>query len=214
MEILYGDREILVCVKPAGILSEEGEGAMPELLRAAVGPGEIFCVHRLDRETGGLMVYARTRDAAAALSRTIAAGQLAKRYLAVVQGAPEAPAGELRDLLYRDARKNKSFVVRRARRGVREAVLRYETLESREGLSLLRVELVTGRSHQIRVQFASRGLPLAGDGRYGSAWRDCGLALWSAELSFPHPRTGEQIAKALPPPAVWPWTLFEGLSAP
>lgn len=206
MNILYEDRDLVVCEKPEGVLSEEG--GMPELLRDATGSPEIFCVHRLDRETGGLMVYAKTRQAAAGLSASITAGQLQKEYLAVVQGQPEEQA-VLRDLLYRDAAKNKSFVVRRMRRGVREAELRYRRLDAREGLSLVRVALVTGRSHQIRVQFASRGMPLVGDRKYGSAYRDAGLALWSTTLSFPHPVTGESLRRELPPPEAWPWSLFE-----
>ena len=206
MHILFEDPSLLVCEKPAGVLSEEG--GMPELLREATGAKEICCVHRLDRETGGLMVYAKTKQAAAELSAAIAAGKLEKEYLAVVQGRPE-PAGTLRDLLYRDQAKNKSYVVQRMRRGVREAELSYRLLAEREGLSLLRVRLVTGRSHQIRVQFASRGMPLVGDGKYGSAWRDRGLALWSTALSFPHPVTGEALRRELPPPADWPWSLFD-----
>ena len=208
MEILWQDRQLLVCLKSAGILAEEGEGAMPALLREATHAREIYCVHRLDRETGGLMVYAKTKGAAASLSAAIARGELEKRYLAVLSGTPAEARGTLRDLLYRDARKNKSYVVQRLRRGVREAELRYELLETQGELSLVRVELVTGRSHQIRVQFASRGLPLAGDRKYGSAFRDCGLALFSAALCFPHPHTGERLAYTLSAPDAWPWTLF------
>ena len=204
--IVYEDSHILVCRKPAGVLSEEG--GMPELLKAATGAEEIFCVHRLDRETAGLMVYARTKRAAAALSAAIGAGALRKVYLAAAQGeTPEG--GELRDLLYRDAGKNKSYVVKRMRRGVREAVLHYETLERREGLSLLRIRLETGRSHQIRVQFASRGFPLVGDSRYGSAYRDAPLALFAAALAFSHPVTGEALSFEAAPPDSWPWTVFQ-----
>ena len=208
MKILYQDRALVLCEKPAGVLSEEG--GMPELLREALGTQEIYCVHRLDRETGGLMVYAKTKQAAAVLSRTIAEGGLQKEYLAVAEGeTPES--GTLRDLLYRDAAKNKSYVVKRMRRGVREAELRYERLAFRGGMSLLRVRLKTGRSHQIRVQFASRGFPLVGDKKYGSSVRDTGLALWSTKLSLPHPGSGETLCRELPPPESWPWTLFSDL---
>jgi 23S rRNA pseudouridine1911/1915/1917 synthase len=208
MKILYQDRALVLCEKPAGLLSEEG--GMPELLREALGTQEIYCVHRLDRETGGLMVYAKTKQAAAVLSRTIAEGGLQKEYLAVAEGeTPES--GTLRDLLYRDAAKNKSYVVKRMRRGVREAELRYERLAFRGGMSLLRIRLKTGRSHQIRVQFASRGFPLVGDKKYGSSVRDTGLALWSTKLSLPHPGSGETLCRELPPPESWPWTLFSDL---
>ena len=181
---------------------------MPELLRAATGSEEIYCVHRLDRETAGLMVYAKTKRAAAALSAAISARELKKEYRAVVQGEPPEN-GELCDLLYRDAGKNKSYVVKRLRRGVREARLRYETLGRCEGLSLLLVRLDTGRSHQIRVQFASRGFPLVGDTKYGSAHREAKLALFASALAFPHPITGEAMRFEAEPPESWPWTLFK-----
>lgn len=203
--ILYEDRHLLLCLKPAGLVSEEG--GLVDRLREQKG-GEIFCVHRLDREAAGLMVYARSRPAAAELSRLIAAGELQKTYLAAVSGRPEADQGVLRDLLFRDAGRNKSYVVRRRRKGVREAELRYRLLDSRDGLSLLEIELVTGRSHQIRVQFASRGLPLAGDRKYGSPVRDCPLALWSCRLAFPAPFGGAPLAFSAPPPALRPWTGF------
>ena len=189
MNILYEDRSLILCEKPAGVLSEEG--GMPQLLQETLGAQEIYCVHRLDRETGGLMVYA-------------------KEYYAVAEGEPPE-SGTLRDLLYRDAAKNKSYVVTRTRRGVREAELSYERLAFREGLSLLRVQLKTGRSHQIRVQFASRGFPLVGDKKYGSKVRDAGLALWSTRLSLPHPGSGETLSAELPPPEIQPWTLFSDL---
>ena len=183
---------------------------MFRLLREELGTEEIYCVHRLDRETGGLMVYARTKNAAAAISKAIEEGRMQKEYLAVAEG--EAPLeGTLRDLLYRDAARNKSYVVKRMRKGVREAELRYERLAFREGLSLLRIQLKTGRSHQIRVQFASRGFPLVGDKKYGSTVRDAGLALWSTRLSLPHPGSGETLSAELPPPEIRPWTLFSDL---
>ena len=204
LKILHQDEQIVLCVKPAGVLSEEG--GMPDLLRAQTGAADIFCVHRLDRDVGGLMVYAKTNAAAASLSRQIGEGSFHKRYLAVCRG--EAPAGgELRDLLYHDAKTNKSYVVKRQRKGVREAALRFETLARFNGLSLLRVELVTGRSHQIRVQFASRKLPLLGDRRYGGG-AETPLALWSGELGFRHPADGAPLLFRLPPPDAAPWNAF------
>jgi 23S rRNA pseudouridine1911/1915/1917 synthase len=149
---------------------------------------EIYPVHRLDKETGGVMVYAKTAQAAAKLSADVAAGRLQKTYLAVVKGDFPNEQGEMRDLLFRDQQRNKSFVVQRQRKGVKEAILQYERLESRDALSLMKVTLVTGRTHQIRVQFASRGYPLIGDRRYGGNTAPC-LALWAHTLSFPHPIT-------------------------
>ena len=207
-EILYSDPHIAVCVKSPGIDSETG---MPALLREALG-GSFFCVHRLDRAVGGVMVYARTKQAAAALSACVAADGMKKEYLAVAQGVPDETKGSMRDLLYHDASRNKSYVVTRPRRGVKEALLDYELLETREyegrTLSALRIALHTGRSHQIRVQLASRGMPLVGDGRYGSALRGCPLALWSERLHFTHPLSGEDMDFSCPPPDSIPWTLF------
>ncbi len=202
--ILYQDGAVVACVKPVGVDSQAG---MCCLLTAQLG-GEIFCVHRLDREVGGVMVYARSSAAAAALSKAITAGALEKEYLTVCEGQPVPGTGEMQDLLYHDASKNKSYVVKRPRRGVREALLDYQTLETREGMSLVRVRLHTGRSHQIRVQFASRRLPLAGDARYGAKTR-CGIALWSHSLVFPHPESGETLWFSAPPPDAPPWTLFD-----
>ncbi len=183
---------------------------MPELLHEQCG-GEVRCVHRLDRGVGGVMVYARTREAAAALSRSVAERRLVKAYLAVAEGRCAFSDEQLRDLLYHDAAKNKSYVVRRPRRGVREASLRCRTLDVRESggmeLSLLSLLLETGRSHQIRVQLASRSLPLVGDGRYGARSRG-EIALWAQALSFPHPATGQVLSFSAPPPERFPWTLF------
>ena len=208
--ILYSDSAIAVCVKPAGVVSESG--GMPELLQAELG-GAVYCVHRLDKAVGGVMVYARTKEAAASLSAAIARRELHKEYLAVTEGVPREQSGTLRDLLYHDAARNKSYVVTRPRRGVKEALLDYELLGSAEHdahpLSALRILLRTGRSHQIRVQLASRGLPLVGDGKYGAVLRSCPLALFSASLRFPHPLTGETLRFSAPPPAGFPWELFK-----
>ncbi len=211
MEILFSDRRVCVCVKPAGVLSTDEPGGMPELLRAALG-GENPCVrsvHRLDRTVGGVMVYARSRMAARLLSEQIRAGRFAKEYLAVVRGAPETPEGELRDLLRRDRASRRTEVVSASDQDTRAAVLRYETLEAAEGLTLLRVTLETGRTHQIRVQLASRGLPLWGDAKYGAAEPEGSVALWSHALAFDHPETGERMTFTTPPPGdAYPWRLF------
>ena len=212
IEILYQDRDLVVAVKPRGVLSEAqaGEDCMPALLQPHAG--EVLTVHRLDRPVGGVMVYARNKKAAAALSAAVQSGTLKKTYTAVVTGVPAEPAGEWRDLLYHDARQNKTFVVSGARKGAKEAVLRYIFLEekSANGVSFSRIsiELLTGRSHQIRVQFGSRNLPLAGDGKYGSRVKAPYLALYATELSFPHPKTGKTMHFAAPVPDDFPWDLF------
>ena len=204
LSVFYQDEDIVVACKPYGVLSEydEKKPNMPSLLRRATG-GSVYPVHRLDRTTQGVMVYAKTQEAAKRLSAMIARGEVEKTYLAVVQGIPKAPSGELTDLLFFDRRKNKSFVVKRERRGVKEARLRYETLDKAdyEGMtvSLLRICLLTGRTHQIRVQFASRKHPLAGDRRYGSPIALDNIALCAAELRFRHPFTGEEMTFSAEP---------------
>lgn len=206
-EILYKDKSLAVAVKPAGVLSESS--GMPELLRDSLG-GRFYCVHRLDAGVGGVMVYARTGQAAAKLSDAMARKNFTKEYLAVIQGRPGQDRGLLRDLLFHDKSRNKTYVVDRMRRGVKEAELEYTLLESKGELSLLRIRLHTGRSHQIRVQFASRAMPLLGDARYGSRYRDCGIALWSERLCFPHPFEEKTLDFRQAPPAAYPWTEFPG----
>lgn len=179
MEILYSDRKIAVCIKPVGVDSERD---MPAILARDLG-GEWFVVHRLDQNVGGVMVYARTREAAATLSRAIQEGNLAKEYVAMVHGTPPE-SGELTDLLWKDSRKNKVFVVKRKRSGVKEARLSYRVLTAGEQ-SLVRIRLYTGRSHQIRVQFSSRGFPLVGDHKYGSRDSRKEPMLFSCALCFP-----------------------------
>ena len=200
--LLFEDPQLLVCVKAPGLLSQDGgEASLPGLLRRQCRC-EIYPVHRLDREAGGVMVYAKTRPAAAALSATIQEKKLEKEYLCVTLGIPAEPQGTYRDLLLHDKLRNKSFVVRRMRGGVKEASLSYRVLEERDGEALVLVSLHTGRTHQIRVQFASRGTPLSGDGKYGGGSGP--LALWSARLVFPHPRTGERLTfSCLPQGAPW-----------
>ena len=207
MEIVYRDETIVVCLKPTGVLSTDEPGGVPELLRMQLGGGEIRTVHRLDRVVGGLMLLARSAEAASELSRQIRDGGFDKRYLAVVHGeTPEA--GELRDLLLRDKAERKTYVVQTPSKGAQEAILRYETLGRTAGMSLVRVELITGRTHQIRCQFASRGWPLVGERKYSLLQDGCELALWSQSLSFRHPRTGEPLRFEAQPPARWPWTAF------
>ena len=201
MEILYRDGEILVCIKPAGVLSE-GADSMLTRLEQQEG-GAVYPVHRLDRGAAGLMVFARTKQSAAALSADIAQGGMQKEYLAAVSGLPAPPEGRMEDYLFKDSRKNKVFCVKTLRRGAKKAALRYRVLQTREGVSLVRVALETGRTHQIRVQFASRGMPLLGDGKYGSRVKGA-LMLWSCRLCFPHPKTGqEMVFERLPE-----WELF------
>lgn len=210
VELLWHDDAVAVCVKPAGWLSQAGSGpSVPAALQAALG-GEIYPVHRLDKPVGGVMVYARTAEAAAFLSAAVQDGRLEKTYLAVLRGAPPASAGRLEDLLYRDARRNKTYVVTRQRKGVRRAALEYETVAAAPGATLVRVRLLTGRTHQIRAQFAARGTPLQGDGPYGGGKGP--LALWSASLTFPHP-DGRMLHFDCPPPETEPWSLFQGKTA-
>ena len=187
------------------MLSESG--GMPELLKESTGAKEIFCVHRLDKDVGGVMVYAKTSQAAGKLSAAIAGKALHKEYLAAAEGqVPQC--GTMRDLLFHDARKNKTYVVERERKGVKEAVLDFKKLCSAGELSLVYITLHTGRSHQIRVQFASRKTSLVGDGKYGSRHRDMPLGLWAYSLSFPHPVSGEIMHFQKSPPCLPPWDGF------
>lgn len=200
MEMIYLDPGIVVCRKEPGMDSEKD---VPEALREQLG-GEVFPIHRLDKGVGGLMVYARRKPAAAFLSKAVTDGALEKEYLALVHGCPPMD-GTWQDLLWKDSRKNKVFVVKRPRAGVREAKLSYRVLIPGEE-SLVRVHLYTGRSHQIRVQFASRGLPLVGERKYAVLEDPCQIALWSAHLGFTHPTTGEPMSFDREPPKDYPWT--------
>ena len=179
MDILYSDRDLAVCIKPVGMDSEREVSAA---LSDALG-GDVFCVHRLDRNVGGVMVWARNKAAAARLSALIQSGELIKEYVALVHGAPPE-SGDWEDLLFKDSGKNKVFVVKRERKGVKKARLEYRRLAVGES-SLVRIRLHTGRSHQIRVQFASRGFPLLGDHKYGSRDERTAPMLFSCCIRFP-----------------------------
>lgn len=210
MEILYQDTCFLVCIKPARVLSTDERGGLPELVREALGDpkADVRTVHRLDRVVSGVMVLARSANAASELSRQIREDQFRKEYLAVVHGRPENPEGTLHDLLARDKARRMTFVAEAPGKGVQEAALSYRVLEYANGMSLVRVRLHTGRTHQIRVQFSSRGMPLVGERKY-AVWNDpCELALWSAKIGFYHPGTGEWVEFSKEPPAVFPWTEF------
>ncbi len=207
MEILYRDSRLLVCIKPAGVLSTDEPGGLPSLLRQELGEpqADLRTVHRLDRVAGGLMVLARDAEAASALSAQLRDGRFEKEYLAIVHGYTE-DSGSMQDLLLRDKARKMTFVVPEPAKGVQEARLEYETLERTDDRSLVRIRLLTGRTHQIRCQFASRGLPLIGERKYSTLQDPCGLALWSWRLGFVHPEDGRRLTFCAPPPEEAPWT--------
>lgn len=209
MAILQLQNEYVIIRKLPG---QECEHELPELLIRELG-GEAYCVHRLDRAVGGVMVYARTKAAAASLSAQIQNGSFEKDYLAVLPNVPENSEGELRDFLFKDSIKNRSFAVKTKRSGVKEAVLSYRVLGTaaygERTAALVRVKLQTGRFHQIRCQFASRQMPLLGDRKYGSREK-CPLALLSCRISFLHPKTKERVEYSLSPDGTFPWNMFGG----
>ena len=182
MKIIYYDQELAVAIKPVGVSSEDGPGSMPQLLREALG-GELFPIHRLDLNVGGVMVYARTRQAAAALSKTVQEGSMVKEYRALVHGLPPQQDTWV-DYLFKDSRKNKVFVVKKERKGVKKASLEFTRL-TEHSPALVHIKLHTGRSHQIRVQFSSRGYPLVGDHKYGARDTETAPRLFSCRISFP-----------------------------
>ena len=207
MEIIYMDEALIVCIKPAGILSTDEPGGLPELVRKELGDekADVRTVHRLDRAVSGLMLLARGAKAASELSRQIREGEFEKEYLAVVHGETEDRAS-LRDLLLRNKARKMTFVVTEPEKGVQEALLDYETLGRRNGMSMVKIQLHTGRTHQIRVQFSSRGFPLVGERKYCEPMDECPLALWSHMIGFSHPITGERMRFVKQAPEVFPWT--------
>ncbi len=208
MELIHVDRDIVVCIKPPRIVSTDEPGGLPDLIREALEDPNIRTVHRLDRVVSGLMVLARTRKAASELSRQIRSDEFEKEYLAVLHGFPEKAEDTLRDLLLRNKQERKTYVVSQPGKDVQEAVLNYRLLARTENLSKVQIELVTGRTHQIRAQFCGRGLPLVGDRKYGSHEDGCEIALWSHRIAFHHPYTGKRMEFVRNPPESYPWTEF------
>ena len=208
MDFIYQDSHIVVCVKPARVLSTDEPGGMPELVRQALGnpSADVRTVHRLDRVVSGLMVLARSAQAASELSRQIREDQFQKEYLAVIHGHPETPQGTMTDLLLRDKQERKTYIVQEPAKGVQEAILRYQVVNTTEEFSRVRIQLVTGRTHQIRAQFSGHGMPLVGDRKYSTLEDPCEIALWSCRLGFTHPVTGEPMEFFLEPPDIYPWT--------
>ena len=206
MELIYQDRDIIVCIKPAGVLSTDEPGGLPALVRQALGDpnANVRTVHRLDRVVSGLVVLARTKKSAAELSRQIREDRFEKEYQAVVHGQVEQ-AGTFRDLLQRNKEERKTYIVTTPGKDVQEAILEYKCKGKTDHFSRVQIRLITGRTHQIRAQFSSRGFPLVGDKKYGLQ-EQCDIALWSWRLVFDHPWTGERMEFTAPPPQVYPWT--------
>lgn len=194
MEVLFEDKNLIVAIKERGLLSEEHQTKpnMVTVLKEYTN-GEIYPVHRLDKDVGGVMVYAKTKKAAADLSKQVVDRTMDKIYHARLHGVPQEKEGDLEDLLFFDKGKNKSFVVKKERRGVKKALLSYIILTENGESGVVEVKLHTGRTHQIRVQFASRKMPLFGDRRYGAKDDSSIIALWSKEISFIHPVTKERM---------------------
>ena len=210
MDILYLDKEVIVCIKPPRVLSTDEPGGLPDLVREALGNAhaDVRTVHRLDRVVSGLMVLARSSAAASELSRQIREGIFLKEYLAVVHGEPAEKQGTFHDFLRRCKEERKTYVVPEQAKGVQEAVLDYQVLSSAEQLSKILIRLKTGRTHQIRAQFSSRKMPLVGDRKYSLLEDPCEIALWSHRLSVFPPGTGERMEFLREPPAVYPWNVF------
>lgn len=208
MKLLYVDAKIIVAIKPAGVLSSDEPGGMPELVRTALGTpnATIKTVHRLDQVVSGVMVLARTARAASDLSEQIRNHKFEKIYLAIVHGCPSENSGIYHDLLLRNKAERKTYVVLEPGKDVQEAILDYQVLARNEALSRVIIRLQTGRTHQIRAQFSSRGLPLVGDQKYGLPEDTGNIALWSHCVTFRHPKTGQHMEFAEEPPAIYPWT--------
>ena len=220
MKILYEDNSLMVVEKPVGISSQKSNDGTEDMLSSLEkyrsDKGEdtyVGLVHRLDTATGGAMIYSKKKELVGKLSELVSNGEYSKEYLAVVENAPTEKQGRLVDLLYHDKARNKSYVVDKKRNDVKEAIATYELIKTvqymERTISLVRVKLITGRTHQIRVQFSSRRMPLLGDGKYGSKDNKTSCALWSNRVEFVHPITKEKIISESYPPNVYPWNLFD-----
>ncbi|MDF2961851.1 MAG: pseudouridine synthase [Paenibacillus sp.] len=220
--VLYEDNHVIVVVKPVNVPTQEDDSRDPDLLTMIKQdlkhrhhkPGNVYLglVHRLDRPVGGVMVFAKTSKAASRLSDAVRTRTIRKRYTAVVNGKPKQPQGTLKHYLLKDTKTNMVSVAAPGKPGAKEAVLDYRLADHLDGLSLVEIELHTGRPHQIRVQFAAIGCPLVGDQRYGAHLTKPGqqIALWSTELSFEHPVTKEALSFTSAPPQAFPWFLWDG----
>lgn len=209
VEICYQDADILVCVKPPRVLSTDEPGGLPELLRTQLGEGDIRTVHRLDRVVSGMMVLARNSRSASILSKQISNGTFQKTYLAVLHGIPQEKVGVMEDLLGRDKARKMTYVAREAGKGIQSASLSYRVVGITETMSKVEIQLHTGRTHQIRVQFASRGLPLVGERKYSTLDDRCEIALFSQSVGFFHPGSEKWMCFAHDLPQGYPWNLFD-----
>ncbi len=219
LEILYEDNHIIVAVKPQNLPccpDETRDDNLLDMIKRYLKetyskPGNAYAglIHRLDRPTGGVMVYAKTSKAAARLSEQMSSGDFEKRYMAVLVGSPRQKSGNLRDWIRKNSINNMVYVCTQGEEGAKLASLDYDIVDEKEGLSLAEIKLNTGRTHQIRVQMAYQGCPVYGDARYGQGIKGKKLGLWAYSLRFSHPVTKERVRFMAEPPEGYPWTLFD-----
>ncbi len=221
--IIFEDNHLFITIKPFNMPVQEDSSGDPDFLSEIKSfikkrdkkPGNVFLglVHRLDRPSGGIMIFAKTSKAASRLSDQFRRKIIEKKYLAVVEGVLDKKKGRLTDFLLKDSKKNMVSVVKASEKASKKAILDYRIKETQNNLSLAEISLITGRAHQIRVQFASRGFPIIGDMKYGKTIKDrkSELALWSSTISFEHPVKKNRITLATPRPKKWPWELFSQL---
>ncbi len=219
LNVIYEDNHIIVVEKPCNVPSQADKTTDEDMLTLIKKyikekynkPGEVFLglVHRLDRPVGGIMVFARTSKAASRLSEAIRTNNFSKRYLAVVEGKFENTQGSFEDYLFKDEALNKSKVVSKDKNGAKLAKLKYEVISEVDGKSLVKIDLETGRHHQIRVQFSNAGHPLVGDQKYGRTNPGVQIALWAYEIEFKHPTKDEIMKFNCYPKKVGAWSAFE-----